>query len=127
MKPVSLSVRIHDVNVLLHFWAQLPSTSMTRHPLPAARNSEPSLLPSLSGRFRMTFLSTAVVLVIGAIGSGAHALTLGRLNVQSGLGEPLRAEIDVAEATAEELAGLKINIASSDAFRAAGVPYNTVL
>ncbi|WP_353506632.1 FimV/HubP family polar landmark protein [Variovorax flavidus] len=54
-------------------------------------------------------------------------MALGRLNVQSALGEPLRAEIEVTEITPAEADGLKINIASSDAFRAAGVPYNSAL
>ncbi|RZI66825.1 MAG: hypothetical protein EOP80_19210, partial [Variovorax sp.] len=57
----------------------------------------------------------------------ASALALGRLNVQSALGEPLRAEIDVAEITAAEADGMKLNIASAEAFRAAGVGYNSAL
>jgi len=68
-----------------------------------------------------------MVLALGVIGLDAHALSLGRLNVQSAIGEPLRAEIDIAEITAAEAEGLRVNIASSDAFRAAGVPYNSAL
>ncbi|WP_308812392.1 FimV/HubP family polar landmark protein [Variovorax sp. WS11] len=57
----------------------------------------------------------------------AAALALGRLNVQSALGEPLRAEIEVTEIAPAEADGLKVNIARVDAFNAAGVPYNAVL
>ncbi len=57
----------------------------------------------------------------------AAAFTLGRLNVQSALGEPLRAEIEVTELTPAEAGGLKVNIASTEAFNAAGVPYNAAL
>jgi pilus assembly protein FimV len=57
----------------------------------------------------------------------AWALGLGRLNVQSALGESLRAEIDVTSLTAEESANLRINIAPPESYRAAGVDYNSVL
>lgn len=72
-------------------------------------------------------LSAAIALALGLIGTDASALSLGRLNVQSALGEPLRAEIDVAEITAAEADSLKLNIASAEAFRAAGVNYNAAL
>lgn len=100
---------------------------MTRQPLPAARLS--ALPPSTTnaGRGQLTLLSAAVGLALGALAVDASALTLGRLNVQSALGEPLRAEIEVTEITPAEAGGLKVNIASSEAFRAAGVPYNAAL
>ncbi|MBK1715013.1 hypothetical protein CKO43_19815, partial [Rubrivivax gelatinosus] len=60
-------------------------------------------------------------------GTPAWALGLGRLNVQSALGEPLRAEIDVTSLSAEEAGTLKLRIAPPDAFRAAGVEYNAIL
>ena len=59
--------------------------------------------------------------------SDAHALALGRITVQSALGEPLRAEIDIPEINAEELASLRTTVASPDAFRAAGLEYNPAL
>ncbi|WP_436303168.1 MULTISPECIES: FimV/HubP family polar landmark protein [unclassified Variovorax] len=66
-------------------------------------------------------------MALGAISTDAAALALGRLNVQSALGEPLRAEIEVTEITAAEADGLKVRIAPADAFNAAGVPYNPAL
>jgi pilus assembly protein FimV len=57
----------------------------------------------------------------------ALALALGRVNVLSALGEPLRAEIEVPEINADEAATLKATVASPDAFRAAGLEYNAAL
>ncbi|MBE7417840.1 MAG: LysM peptidoglycan-binding domain-containing protein [Ideonella sp.] len=55
------------------------------------------------------------------------ALGLGRLNVQSALGEALRAEIDITNLTPEEDSTLKVRVAPPDSYRAAGVEYNSVL
>ena len=60
-------------------------------------------------------------------GSQAWALGLGKLNVQSALGEQLRAEIDVTSITPEEASSLKLRIAPPEAYRLAGVDYNAVL
>jgi pilus assembly protein FimV len=101
---------------------------MTRLPLPAARPSAIRQTPTFSGhRCQLSVLGAAVALTLGVFSTDASALALGRLNVQSALGEPLRAEIDVTEISASEADGLKVNLASAEAFRAAGVPYNTVL
>lgn len=55
------------------------------------------------------------------------ALGLGKLAVQSALGETLRAEIDVTSLTAEEAANLRVRVAPPESYRAAGVDYNAVL
>ena len=60
-------------------------------------------------------------------GLNAQALGLGRLTVQSALGEPLRAEIDVTSLAPDEASSLQLRVASPDAYRAAGVDYNSVL
>lgn len=57
----------------------------------------------------------------------AWALGLGRMNVQSALGETLRAEIDVTSLTAEEASNLRVRVAPPESYRAAGVDYNQVL
>ncbi|MGJ7553534.1 FimV/HubP family polar landmark protein [Variovorax sp. RB3P1] len=66
-------------------------------------------------------------MALGIASADASAFTLGQLKVQSALGEPLRAEIDVTEMAANEAEGLKINIATAEAFKSAGVPYNAAL
>ncbi|WP_457335211.1 type IV pilus assembly protein FimV, partial [Rhizobacter sp. P5_C2] len=59
--------------------------------------------------------------------TNAWALGLGRLAVQSALGETLRAEIDVTSLTPEEASNLNVRIAPPESYRAAGVDYNQVL
>jgi len=70
-------------------------------------------------------LALAAALLLA--GSGAHALGLGRLNVQSALGETMRAEIDITSLTPEEAATLKVRVAPPEAYRTTGVDYNPVL
>jgi len=72
----------------------------------------------------LTVLATAALLLVH---SGAFGLSLGRLTVQSSLGEALRAEIDVSSITPDEAASLRTALASPEAFRAAGVEFNPVL
>ena len=59
--------------------------------------------------------------------SGTWALGLGRMAVQSALGENLRAEIDVTSISPEEASSLRVRIAPPEAYRAAGVDYGAVL
>ena len=60
-------------------------------------------------------------------GTNAAALSLGRITIQSALGEPLRAEIDVPDINADEAASLKASVALPEAFRAAGLEYNPAM
>ncbi len=76
------------------------------------------------GRFAMTGIAAAVCC---AWASSAFALGLGRMQVQSALGEALRAEIEVTSLTPEEAANLRVKVASPDAYKVAGVDYNAVL
>jgi pilus assembly protein FimV len=65
--------------------------------------------------------------LLGLSGSEVLALSLGRITVQSSLGEPLRAEIEVPEINTEEAASLRANVASPAAFVAAGLEYNAAM
>jgi pilus assembly protein FimV len=76
---------------------------------------------------RLSVLGAAVAVVLGIASTDASAFALGQLKVQSALGEPLRAEIDVTEMAAADADSLKINVANADAFKKAGVPYNSAL
>ena len=74
------------------------------------------------------FALTGVALATGCLWSAqGWALGLGRLNVQSSLGETLKAEIDVTSITPEEISTLRLRVAPPEAYRAAGVEYNAVL
>jgi pilus assembly protein FimV len=77
-----------------------------------------------AGRFALSAVAFAALC---AAGPDAWALGLGRLAVQSALGESLRAEIDVTSISPEEAASLRLRVASPEAYRAAGVDYNPVL
>jgi len=78
-------------------------------------------------QWRATALAVAAAVFLGVSASDASALALGRITVQSALGEPLRADIDVPEINAEEVASLRAAIASPEAFRVAGFEYNAAM
>jgi pilus assembly protein FimV len=78
-------------------------------------------------RFALSAVAYAAFATVCMCANPAWALGLGRLNVQSTLGEALRAEIEVTSMTAEEAASLKLRVAPPEAYRAAGVEYNAAL
>ncbi len=75
----------------------------------------------------MTAAAAAVagVMAFGAV--DANAMALGRIKVLSTLGEPLRAEIDIAEITTAEAESLRVSPASPETFRAAGLEFDSVI
>ncbi len=88
--------------------------------------------PETQSKFAFNKVATASAfsaLLAAAVLSpvSAWALGLGKLNVQSALGEPLRAEIDVTSLNQEEGASLQGRVATLETYRAAGVDYNQVL
>ena len=80
-----------------------------------------------SGRWRAGAIAAATALLAGFVSLPVQALGLGRVIVQSALGEPLRAEIEIVEITAEEASTLRTSVASADAFRAAGLEYTAAV
>ena len=82
----------------------------------------------VTGPFALTQLAAAAAtLALAIISTNAHSLGLGRLSVQSALGETLKAEIDITSLSAEEAGTLKVRIAPPESYRATGVEYNSVL
>lgn len=75
-------------------------------------------------RWKFSALATAAILSAGLLGTDANALTLGRVNVQSALGEPLRAEIELPQITAAEAESLRVSTANAAAFRSQGLEYS---
>lgn len=57
----------------------------------------------------------------------AHALTLGKLTVQSALGEPLVADVEVTSLSADEAASLKAGVAPLEVYRSTGVDFSSTL
>lgn len=78
-----------------------------------------------SYRWELSAVALAALLALG--GSNAMALSLGRITVQSALGEPLSAEIDISDINADEAASLKVQVASPANFKSAGLDYSPVL
>ncbi|MEN9396351.1 MAG: hypothetical protein RLZ81_881 [Pseudomonadota bacterium] len=72
-------------------------------------------------------MAAATAAVFGLWAANTMALSLGRITVQSAIGEPLRAEIDIPDINAEEASTLKAIVASPEAFRAAGLEYNAAM
>ena len=70
-------------------------------------------------------LSLALGLVV--VSPLADAAGLGRLNVTSGLGQPLRAELEVTSVGRDELPTLQVRMAPLAAFRAANLEFNPAL
>lgn len=66
---------------------------------------------------RISGLLSALLFVCGS----AYAAGLGKLSVQSALGQPLLAEIELLSISKEELAAVTARLASSDVFRQARV------
>ena len=66
---------------------------------------------------------TLIAASIGALSLGAHAAGLGKITVLSGLGQPLRAEVEIS-ATPDELQNMTARLASSEAFRQAGIDFS---
>ena len=81
-----------------------------------------------SGRSQM---ATAVAVALAILSSGgvtsAEAAGLGRLTVQSALGQPLRAEVEVTSVSPDEAESLKARIASPEAFSRVGLQYKEAL
>lgn len=71
-------------------------------------------------------LALAVASSFSLISLPADAAGLGRLTVFSGLGQPLRAEIEIS-ASIDELAGMSARLAPDEVFRKSGVEYSYVL
>jgi pilus assembly protein FimV len=70
--------------------------------------------------------AVALALAAGAAGS-SWAAGLGRLTVQSALGQPLRAEVEISALTPAEAASVNARLAPPDAFRQAGLSFNPAL
>lgn len=108
--------------------SQLASSLKTRAGRHRAAPDLPASDQEQSGRSpALAVLSVAVALALGTVAGDASALALGRLQVQSALGEPLRAEVEVTEIGQGEADDLRVELAPRQAFEAAGVSYNEAL
>ncbi|MFK7962572.1 MAG: FimV/HubP family polar landmark protein [Burkholderiaceae bacterium] len=92
-----------------------------------SKSSPVSRRNSLHTKFSTTALSLALATVFSSVSLPADAAGLGRLTVNSGLGQPLRAEVEVTSLTDDEASSLKARLARPEAFRQAGLEFNPAL
>jgi pilus assembly protein FimV len=64
---------------------------------------------------------------LGMFAAGAHAAGLGRLTINSTLGQPLNAEIEIVSLQPGEFEALTARVASVEAYQAARIEYQSVL
>lgn len=69
----------------------------------------------------MTLRPHALVLAAALAATPAYAVSLGQVQMQSGLGQPLLATVPVYDADADDLRTLDVRLASEDAFRRLGL------
>jgi pilus assembly protein FimV len=77
-------------------------------------------------RVKTIFTYTLVASAL-ALPAPAYSLALGRLTVNSALGEPLSAQIELAAATREELESLSAKVADATLYRQNNLSYQPVL
>lgn len=78
-----------------------------------------------SHRWQLTAVTVAAL--TGLWATHANALSLGRVFVQSSLGEALKAEIEILDINADEAASLSARVAPPESFKSAGLDYNPVM
>jgi pilus assembly protein FimV len=78
-------------------------------------------------RWKFSALAAATLASVALYAPNALALALGPITVQSALGEPLRAEIDLPRITPAEAESLKATTASSETFRSQGLEYSSAV
>ncbi|WP_159914431.1 FimV/HubP family polar landmark protein [Pantoea sp. 18069] len=74
-------------------------------------------------RWKLSALAAAALVSVSLTATDAWALALGRISIQSALGEPLRAEVELPQITAAEADSLRATIATPAVFRAQGMEY----
>ena len=127
-RHLSLSVQNIDAMVLFtYFHAPGRDQTMTKKaPLVRAAQNPHQLLANMH-RWKFSVLAAAAVACSGFYASDASALALGRITVQSALGEPLRAEIDLPQITPAEADTLRATAAAPEVFRAQGMEYTQAM
>ena len=76
--------------------------------------------------FALKSLTAAVASAV-FLSSAASAAGLGKLTVLSGLGQPLRAEIELSTSSGEDPSSMSVKLASPEAFRSANIEFNPSL
>ena len=78
-------------------------------------------------RWKYSALAATVVTTLSLYAANASALALGPITVQSALGEPLRAEIELPQITPAEASSLRASTAPPEVFRSQGLEYSPIV
>ena len=95
--------------------------------LTTSKTSRVSRRSPLQKKFGTSAMALAMATVFSSVSLPVEAAGLGRLTVQSGLGQPLLAEVEITSLTDDEASSLKARLARPDAFRQAGLEFNPAL
>src|SRR6201998_3510025 len=90
-------------------------------PVPSAKTL------AVHDRFARAGVVVALTLGLAMMVTGAYAAGLGRLRVQSALGQPLQADVDVPAVGQDEAPTLQVRLAPQSAFRQANLEFNPAL
>lgn len=90
-------------------------------------SAQPHRARRQTGALQKSALALACATAFGLFSAAAHALSLGRAVVQSSLGEPLRAEVELLDISNEDAASLRARLASPASFAASGMEYSPAL
>ena len=104
----------------------MPHSPSKLHPKPAAGQTTLHL-PAPRLRWHAVAGAVAVVAALALPASHAWAVSLGRVTVQSQLGEPLRAEIDLPQLSAQDAATLQASVAAPERFAALNLNFSPAL
>ena len=89
---------------------------------PAMTNRLPAAAPAT-----WRWLAAAALLMLGGLSSfNAQALSLGRMQVQSFLGESLRAELELRDVSEADAKSFKAEVSPAATFKALGLEYQSV-
>lgn len=84
-------------------------------------------MPSKDKRRAPARCALALALSLAFAAPAAYSAGLGRISVQSALGQPLRAEVEVTAVARDEAPSLAVALASQSAFRQANLEFNPAL
>lgn len=77
--------------------------------------------------YKTSFRVSLLVIVLMLPWAAIQAAGLGKLTLNSALGQPLAAEIEIVTTSSDDVASLKASVATREAFAQAGINYESVL
>ncbi len=111
-------------------FSKIESTSIQGASVPLSKLNTPRLRTESApapGSLRLRGVPLGLLAALALVPGLAGAAGLGRLTVQSSLGQPLRAEVDVPAVARDEAPSLQIKLAPQAAFRQANLDYSPAL